>query len=413
MVVDLFPAVGEKADEVVADGVAGLGGLGIFQKPLLREAGFNRHIGALAETNIVFVRFLFHEKAEFRELGHGLGAGFEPVETSEFLAGQFVQGRVGVENVDDGEVVAEADLVVGLVMCGGDFKDAGAEFEIDRLVTDDREERFDIGGEGAADMEADELGVAGILGVNGHGGVGHDRFGTGGGDLEKGPGFFHHLDAVVVEKGFLGFWDDFLVTERGEGDGAPVHHALASIDHPLGVEINENLLDLARVGVVHREAFPGPIAGAAEFFELVDDDAAVLVLPLPDALEELVAAEVVAGFLFLFAELALDDGLRGDAGVVGAREPEDLVAGLAGVAGEDVLECVVQHMAEREDAGDIRRRDNDRVSGLRRGGVGGEVAVLDPPGIPLFFDGLGLVGLGQFRHGAGFNRVHPRRESGK
>ena len=134
------------------------------------------------------------------------------------------------------------------------------------------------------------------------------------------------------------------------------------------MEIDENLLDLARVGVVHREAFPGPIAGAAEFFELVDDDAAVLVLPLPDALEELVAAEVVAGFLFLLAEFAFDDGLRGDAGVVGAGEPEDFMTGLAGVAGEDVLECVVEHMAERKNAGDIRRRDDDRVGGLRRGG---------------------------------------------
>ena len=262
-------------------------------------------------------------------------------------------------------------------------------------------------------MEADEGGVARVLGIHGHGGIGHDCFRAGGGDLEKGSGFFHNLDAVVVEKGFLGFRDDFLVAERGERDGAPVHHALAAIDEALRVEINENLLHFARVGVVHREAFPGPIAGAAEFFELVDDDAAVLVLPLPDALEELVAAEVVAGFLFLLAEFAFDDGLRGDAGVVGAGEPEDFVAGLAGVAGEDVLECVVEHMAERENAGDIRRRDDDRVGGLRRGGVGGEVAVLDPPGIPLFFDGLGLVGLGQFRHGAGFNRVRPRRESGK
>ena len=49
------------------------------------------------------------------------------------------------------------------------------------------------------------------------------------------------------------------------------------------MKIDENLLHLARVGIVHREALTAPIARASELLELVDDDTAVFFLPLPDA----------------------------------------------------------------------------------------------------------------------------------
>ena len=130
----------------------------------------------------------------------------------------------------------------------------------------------------------------------------------------------------------------------------------------------------------------------------------MLVLPLPDTFKELVAAEVVTGLLFLFAELAFDNGLSGDACMISAGEPKDLVAGLAGSTGKDVLERIVQHMPEGEDAGHIRRRDNNRVGGFWRCGISGEVAAFDPMGIPFLFDGLWFVGLGQFGHGAGLCR---------
>jgi hypothetical protein len=51
------------------------------------------------------------------------------------------------------------------------------------------------------------------------------------------------------------------------------------------------------------------------------DAPAALGLPLPDPLDERLAAEVVAG-LALALELALDDRLRGDARVIDARLPE-------------------------------------------------------------------------------------------
>ena len=72
-----------------------------------------------------------------------------------------------------------------------------------------------------------------------------------------------------------------------------------------------------------------------------DDAAADLADPLPDALLELLAAEVVAGHAFL-GELLLDDVLRGDAGVVDARQPERGVAEHAVPADERVLDVAVR-----------------------------------------------------------------------
>ena len=127
----------------------------------------------------------------------------------------------------------------------------------------------------------------------------------------------------------------------------------------------------------------------------------------------------MACLFLLLAQLALYDGLRGDASVVGAWKPENLMPRLARAAGQDVLKRVVEDMSESQNASDIWGRDDDRVSGLRRSGVGGKETVFDPAGIPFIFDGLRFVGFMQFGHDArhcariraSFNRLlgNPRR----
>ena len=342
----------------------------------------------------------FDEESEFAKLVHRLRAGFKAVESGEFVASEVIQRGVGIENINDWQVVAQADLVVGFVVRWSHLQDARAEFEIHRLVADDRQQGFHVGGEGAAHMESDECGVARVLRVHSHGGIRHDCLGAGGGNFQIGAGFFHDLDFVVVEKSFLVFRNDFLVAERCERDGAPVHHPLSTVDESLCMKIDKNLLHLACVGVVHRKALAGPVTGATKLLELVDDDAAVLFLPLPDAFEKLIAAEIVAGLFFLLPQFALHHGLRGDASVIRAWKPENLMPCLACPAGEDVLKRVVEHMSECENAGHIRRGDDNRVGGFWRSRVCGKETVFDPPGIPFIFDGLRFVGFVQFGHDA-------------
>ena len=97
---------------------------------------------------------------------------------------------------------------------------------------------------------------------------------------------------------------------------------------------------------------------------MVDDDAAVLLLPIPDALQELFASKVVAGLFFFFAKTAFDDGLSGDPGVICAWKPKNLVPSLPRAAGKNVLQSVVENMPECEYASHIRWRNHDGESGF-------------------------------------------------
>ena len=68
--------------------------------------------------------------------------------------------------------------------------------------------------------------------------------------------------------------------------------------------------------------------------------------------------------LLLLHELALDNDLRRDAGVIGARLPEHVPPAHALEARQDILQRVVERMAHMQRAGDVGRRDDHGI-GLR------------------------------------------------
>ena len=133
----------------------------------------------------------------------------------------------------------------------------------------------------------------------------------------------------------------------------------------------------SRETFVEGKAFASPVDAVAEAAHLAEDPAAVLFLPLPDALDELLAPQVVAGPALL-AELLLDLVLGGDAGVVHAGQPQRLVALHALAAGEGVHQGVLEGVAQVEGTGDVGRRDHDGVRRLLAGRVGLEVTALHP-----------------------------------
>ncbi len=112
--------------------------------------------------------------------------------------------------------------------------------------------------------------------------------------------------------------------------------------------------------------------------ELAQDPLLVFVFPGPDALDQCLAAQVVAGFLLLFEQPPLDDGLGGDAGVIGAGHPEGVVALHPPPADQDVLERVIERVAQVKGAGDVGRRDHDAVRRPVAGRIGVEIAASRP-----------------------------------
>ena len=192
---------------------------------------------------------------------------------------------------------------------------------------------------------------------------------------------------------------DFLVGQRGAGHGVPIDHAFAAIDQPLFVELDKDALDATAVFRVQRESFARPIARSAQFLELLDDDAAVLFLPCPDFLQEFFPAEVFAVLHdALLAQALLDDRLGGDAGVVGAGQPEDFVAFHARQPRQDVLNGVVEHVPQRQHAGDVGRRNDNRIGRLGRMRIGHETLPLQPILVPFLLNGLRFVRFWNFGH---------------
>src|SRR5581483_3273950 len=107
------------------------------------------------------------------------------------------------------------------------------------------------------------------------------------------------------------------------------------------------------------------VARGPQALVLLDDRRAVLLAPAPGAREERLAADLLARAA-LRAQRALDLGLRGDARVIGAEDPLRALAAHAVRADQRVLDRAVERVAHVQRAGDVGRRDRDRIV---RGGV--------------------------------------------
>ena len=244
--------------------------------------------------------------------------------------------------------------VVGVVG-GGDFDRAGAEVAGDPLVEDDGDFAAE---QGQAKLFAVEVEVALVFGMDGYGSVAEHGFGAGGGYGDEFAGVFsgvvYDRVADLPEVAFVLVEDDFEVADGGLAAGTPVDDVGAAINEALRIEADEGFADGDGEIVVHGEVFALPVDGGAEALHLAEDGAAVVALPLPHALDEGFAAELLAAGAFL-GKLALDHHLGGDAGVVGAGEPEGAAAGHATPAGEDVHLRLVEHVAHVQAAGDVGR----------------------------------------------------------
>ena len=219
----------------------------------------------------------------------------------------------------------------------GDLHGPGAEILFDESIRDDRQlpphQRKDDG-------PADHTLVALVVGVNRDAGVPQHRLGSGGGDLDASPaGGKRIAQGVQVTVSLLR--DHLQIGDRRAAAGTPVDDELVPVDQPGFVKPDERLAHGARQPRIHGEPLAGPVAGAAEPFELPDDDATILLPPLPHALDESRPAHGLAAQPF-GGDLTIDHHLRRDPRVVRSGKPQHIVTLHAAPARQDVLQRVVQ-----------------------------------------------------------------------
>ena len=286
--------------------------------------------------------------------------------------------------------MAKADLKVVGVVCRGHLNSARAEADLAVFVAHDGNFAVHNGQDaGLADQVLELL----VLRVDRNARIAHHRLRTGGGDDDIAAAVGERV-ADIPEVARLVDILDLRVGERRQAVRAPVDDAAALVDQALIVELAERLAHGLGAALVHREAGAGPVTARAHLLLLLDDAVAVLFLPLPHALQELLAAEVVARQALLGAQFLFDLDLRGDARVVGAGEPQGGVALHALKARQDVLQRRVHCMAHVQLAGDVRRRHDDGKRLFVRVGLGLEAVVVHPHLIDAALDLLGLIDLG-------------------
>ena len=286
-----------------------------------------------------------------------LGGG-QPGEALPRLLGE---PPVGADRDDLLEAVLAADLEVVGVVAGGDLQRPGAELGVDVLVGDDRQAAADQGQDAVL---ADEVAVALVAGIHGDGGVGEHRLRPHRGDGQHPVGA---LDRVIdrVERVLDLAVLDLEVGDRRVRARVPVDHVVVAVDVALVVELLEDAVDGLDVALVQREALALVVAGGAEPLVLLDDPRAVLLAPLPDPLDELLAPEVVPRDPF-GPQHFLDHRLRRDPRMVGAQDPERVPPPHPVHPHQRVLHRPIQRVPHMQRPGHIGRRNSNREILLRR-----------------------------------------------
>ena len=387
--VRLREALRHELDAAVLDGLdSRLGKALHLDEPLLRDERLDRRMAARAVADGVLMLLDRDEHARLLELLDERLAAFVAVH-ARVLAGTLEHLARIADDLDLLEVMALAHLEVVRVVGRRDLDGARAEFLVDVLICKQRDAAAD---DRQYERLADEILVALVVRMDSNARIAEHRLRARRRDLDVLARLTLYRIAEVPEVALLRLMLDLDVRDGRIARRAPVRDARALVDEAFFIEADKDLADGTAAALVHREALAVPVERGAERTQLEHDAAAELILPVPDALEELLAAELIA-VRALLAELALDLCLRRDAGMVAARDPDRVVALHAVVADQDVLQRVVERMAHVQLARDIWRRDDHAVRLLALVDLCVEELVLLPELIPLLLKRLRVINL--------------------
>ena len=84
--------------------------------------------------------------------------------------------------------------------------------------------------------------------------------------------------------------DDLLVAQSRLRHWIPVHHAFTTINQAFVEQIDESIYYAIVVFFIHSETRPRPITARPQFLELIQDDAPVLMGPVPCVAQKFIPA---------------------------------------------------------------------------------------------------------------------------
>ena len=325
-------------------------------EPLLGQPRLKRGVATVAvHDGVVVLLDVVEQVMLLKPLDNGLAA-LVAVHAGK-LAVALDDHRVLVEDIDLRQVVGLTHGVVIGVVGRGDLDKARAKVGVDMPILKDGDLAVD---DGELDGLTHEGGLLGVLRGDGNARVAEHGLGARGGDddVVLAVDRLGQRVAQVPQMALLVLVLGLVVRDSGGAVGAPVDDALAAVDQAVVVPIAEHLAHGLGVVLVHGETLVIKVDGAAHALDLLDDDAAVLVGPIPAGVDKLVATDLQAADA-LALELLVDLGLCGDTGVIGSEHPARGLAAHAGHTDNGVLDGVVGGVTHVELAGHVGRRNGD------------------------------------------------------
>ena len=355
--VGLRPARGVEGDLARVDGVERRP-LELIDgdEPLLGQPRLQRGVATVAvHDGVIEVLDVVEQVVLLEPLDDGLAALLAG--HAGELAVALDDHRVLIEDINLRQVVGLTHGVIVGVVSRGDLDEAGAKVGIDVPILKDGDLAVH---DGELDGLTHKSGLLGVLRGDGDARVAEHGLGARGGDDDVilAVDRLGQRVAQVPQVAILVLIFGLVVRDGGGAVGAPVNDTLATVDQAVVVPIAEDLAHGLCVILVHGEALVVEVDGAAHALDLLDDDAAVLVGPVPAGVDKLVATDLQAADA-LTLELLVDLGLRGDTGVVGAQHPARGLAAHAGHTDNGILDGVIGGVAHVELASHVGRRNGD------------------------------------------------------
>ena len=367
-------------------GYCGFGQRGHLDEPLFGNQGLDDRVAAVAAAYGMAVILHLHQLSQRRQVGNDGVPALVAVHAGVLT---HFSGHPAflVDDHDMLKVMAHGDIEVVGIVSRGDLYRSGPEFLLDIFVLDQGDPPPD---DGQDQILPEVLGITFVTLGDGDGRIPKECLRPCGGDGDEIFGALHLVADVPEMTGLVAVFH-LDVRDGGMAVGTPVDHVLTAVDQPLVEELLEDFLDGMGAAFVHGEPFPLPVAAAAQKPELGGDAFVIALLPVPDLLQEFLPAQVVSGKSVLFPDLFLHFGLCGNTGMVGAWDPDGVIALHPPEAHQDVLEGVVHGMAKVQLSGDVGGRHDDAEGLLVRIHFLMEPAAVFPIFIPFFLHCLGVV----------------------
>ena len=378
--------------------------------PLVGQHWFDDHAATVAVRNGQVMWFNFFQQAECVNRSNDR---FTCSKTLQFLElcrdfaginvrfvtfgiehlGAFTDIAVKGQDVDHRQGVTFTHFIVVKVVRRSDFHAAGAFFHVGVFVANDRNTTVN---QRQNDIFANQIFVTRIFRVNGHAGIAQQGFRTSSRNHQIifticGFRAVSQRIADVPHRTFRFAVFHFQVRDSGAQFRIPVYQAFATVNQVFFIQTNENFFHRIGQAFVHGEAFTLPVHGVAETAHLTGNGAAGFRFPFPDFVDESFAAVVVTGFTFFCGNLALNDHLGSDPGVVSTDLPQGVFALHALIADHGIHDGLLEGVTHMQTAGDVRRRDHDAETFLAFIAIRLKVALLFPVLVKRLFDILWVI----------------------